>query len=498
MDNIKERKSQSNTRKIVIAVVAVLIVLAGVILFILPEILEKRRESLIEEKLSLGQKYLSEMDYENAAAAFSEVIKIDDKNMGAYFGLGKAYLELEKWPEATDSYNKVVSIDDKNTEAYIGLGDAYVGQEEWGSAVDGYDNAIGTIMDLVLADTPEIAEETLPDRKKILSAANLADSEYMTDDELRLIEALTGGKDKEESANQETTVAQNYTAGNTWNIIKKRNTAMKNDINELERTGGNTEKYSDYLSWFVTVTVQIVEPSIGIPIADAEVIYPNIENPALSPRKVITDSNGIAHFKARNKSTATLTISDSNHGERSVDIDVNTDLSEAEPVQIPLYGDISNVNAKVVEEWKEEFNGHTYCLIKPDSIVYWREALVICEELGGHLLTITSAEEKDFIIEYLSRQEIHKNIGSWPVNIGAYKIEGDDTWKWVTDEDASYLNKELAGIIRENYYADRDPLHIIKLQVANTGSEKEGYSLYDSWWEENTYNAIGFVIEWDT
>ena len=130
--------------------------------------------------------------------------------------------------------------------------------------------------------------------------------------------------------------------------------------------------------------------------------------------------------------------------------------------------------------------------------MYWREALVICEELGGHLLTITSAEEKDFIIEYLSRQEIHKNIGNWPVNIGAYKIEGDDTWKWVTDEDASYLNKELAGKIRENYYADRDPLHIIKLQVANIGSEKEGYSLNDSWWEENTYNAIGFVIEWDT
>ena len=46
----------------------------------------------IAEQLSLGEKYLLEMDYEKAILAFNKVIKVDPRNVKAYLGLADAYV----------------------------------------------------------------------------------------------------------------------------------------------------------------------------------------------------------------------------------------------------------------------------------------------------------------------------------------------------------------------------------------------------------------------
>lgn len=63
----------------------------------------------IEEKLRLGQKYLSELDYDRAVAEFTDVIKIDDKTVEAYVGLGEAYSGKRDWTLAVGNYDKAVS-----------------------------------------------------------------------------------------------------------------------------------------------------------------------------------------------------------------------------------------------------------------------------------------------------------------------------------------------------------------------------------------------------
>ena len=55
----------------------------------------------------------------------------------------------------------------------------------------------------------------------------------------------------------------------------------------------------------------------------------------------------------------------------------------------------------------------------------WSEARVYCEKVGGHLATITSADEQKFI-DYL-------NKGSKSLWIGAYRDEYF-LWYWVTGE----------------------------------------------------------------
>jgi len=48
----------------------------------------------IEELLSLGEKYLLELDYENAIVTFQKVISIEPRNAASYKGLAKAYVGM--------------------------------------------------------------------------------------------------------------------------------------------------------------------------------------------------------------------------------------------------------------------------------------------------------------------------------------------------------------------------------------------------------------------
>lgn len=54
----------------------------------------------IRKALQLGQKYLSELDYEEAVVSFNEVIAIDPMSVDAYLGLAEAYEGLGDMEEA--------------------------------------------------------------------------------------------------------------------------------------------------------------------------------------------------------------------------------------------------------------------------------------------------------------------------------------------------------------------------------------------------------------
>lgn len=72
-----------------IVILAVLIVLLAVV-FVSGSGDAKR----LREQLDLGQKYLSELEYDQAVAAFTEAVAIDPKSVDAYMGLADAYIGL--------------------------------------------------------------------------------------------------------------------------------------------------------------------------------------------------------------------------------------------------------------------------------------------------------------------------------------------------------------------------------------------------------------------
>ncbi|WP_031554944.1 tetratricopeptide repeat protein [Oribacterium sp. FC2011] len=75
----------------------------------------------IHKQLELGNKFLAELDYEQAILAFNKVIKIDPKNTDAYMGLGDAYYGKAKnagdyntadtlYTNATENYGIVINL----------------------------------------------------------------------------------------------------------------------------------------------------------------------------------------------------------------------------------------------------------------------------------------------------------------------------------------------------------------------------------------------------
>lgn len=64
----------------------------------------------------------------------------------------------------------------------------------------------------------------------------------------------------------------------------------------------------------------------------------------------------------------------------------------------------------------------------------WKQAEKICNLYGGHLVTITSQKEQDFINQLISN---YSNQFCW---VGATDENSEGKWKWITGEEFSYTN----------------------------------------------------------
>ncbi|MDD7516461.1 lectin-like protein [Ruminococcus flavefaciens] len=136
---------------------------------------------------------------------------------------------------------------------------------------------------------------------------------------------------------------------------------------------------------------------------------------------------------------------------------------------------------------KQEFNGHTYQRFDATSetTFMWREANKFCQEQGGHLVTITSAEEQTFIESLLS----DGNMDVYWIGATVYALE----FKWVTGEETSYTNwaKGQPDNAYEGYHVE---IHRIRLPSGpayswgDTDDDGEFFGL----------DKTGFICEWDS
>ena len=119
----------------------------------------------------------------------------------------------------------------------------------------------------------------------------------------------------------------------------------------------------------------------------------------------------------------------------------------------------------------------------------WQEAKAYCEILGGHLVTITSQGEQEFITELLSDYPL-KNL-YW---IGLYR---DSQWAWVTGEDFSYAHwayreptsgqNEVCGEIYGN-----------PISGFRRGEWNDSFNQADTISGFWNLSNVGFICEWET
>ncbi len=90
-----------------------------------------------------------------------------------------------------------------------------------------------------------------------------------------------------------------------------------------------------------------------------------------------------------------------------------------------------------------EPNGHSYDVITGETTLTWEEAAAMAESMGGHLVTITSSAENDFVAWLVTTYGSPDYQRYW---LGGYQTDGDNepdgSWAWVTGETWAYTNWE--------------------------------------------------------
>ncbi|MGN0542908.1 MAG: leucine-rich repeat protein [Acutalibacteraceae bacterium] len=138
----------------------------------------------------------------------------------------------------------------------------------------------------------------------------------------------------------------------------------------------------------------------------------------------------------------------------------------------------SNIASLFPMYYSSVYNGHTYGRFETSCT--WQEAKLVCEMLGGHLATVTSAEEMTVIQSLLSEGTPDSY---W---LGATDEETEGTWKWITGEDFNY---SLWGYGQPDNCGDVEDY----LETWGRGSSWNDNDNYGN----NTGATRGFVCEYE-
>ena len=114
-------KKDSKKRIIIIAVIVVIIAIAAIV--ILGQV---RKQKEIKEGVEIGNRYLSQLNYEEAIACFKQVLEIDPKNREVNHLLADAYIGKEEYVYAENIYLDLIKEDKKEPQAYIDLTELYI------------------------------------------------------------------------------------------------------------------------------------------------------------------------------------------------------------------------------------------------------------------------------------------------------------------------------------------------------------------------------------
>ncbi len=161
---------------------------------------------------------------------------------------------------------------------------------------------------------------------------------------------------------------------------------------------------------------------------------------------------------------------------------------------------------QVVPEDALKYEGHFYKIY--EESLPWNEARRACEEKGGHLVTVTSQGEQDFLVSMIEESGTEKKH-FW---LGASDEEEEGQWTWVTGESMDYTNWEFAKHVQPSNSRDTDSEHgedYLELQMTRPEDDEEEYTTWNDTTDEGTaykyegepeYYSLryfGYICEWE-
>lgn len=130
-----------------------------------------------------------------------------------------------------------------------------------------------------------------------------------------------------------------------------------------------------------------------------------------------------------------------------------------------------------------------------DVSTTWSEARAACEALGGHLVTVTSAEEEEAFLERII-QEAGSRKNYW---MGAYAPASDNVFEWITGEAFTYT--KWAADQPDRDYENR----LMMYTYDNPKSSGNTAYCWNNLIDDGTFGSeswfgvdnFGYVCEWD-
>ena len=195
------------------------------------------------DKIELGQKYLTELNYTEAIASFTEAIKLDQNNIQAYMGRAEAYVALGEYDKALADYRFIsgTTEDMPYTRAlsYIGQAEVHEKMEQPARAVSDYGLA-----------------------KALLKASDVGKAENVSEEDVsaKLVQVL-------------------YVHAALCETLKNYNTALE-DYNDLLELGENTAAKRDEV---LSQLGETAEDENGLTDAEEPAAESTAEEPAEEP-----------------------------------------------------------------------------------------------------------------------------------------------------------------------------------------------------------------------
>ena len=85
-------------------------------------------------------------------------------------------------------------------------------------------------------------------------------------------------------------------------------------------------------------------------------------------------------------------------------------------------------------------NGNTYDIFTYEGSLTWDQASLMAQDMGGHLVTITSAAENDFVSALVADQGFGNRERYWLGGYQPFPNGDENVWAWVTGEAWDYTN----------------------------------------------------------
>ena len=139
-------KKKSNKKQLTIALIIIVCISALVICFMYKSLWSASAK--VEKKLSIGEQFLADLDYDEALECYLEAIKIDKKCVDAYLGASEAYMAMGRMDEALEvlkiGYNETqnakiqeqISIIDANEDKRQSIEIAENGESNSATSID--------------------------------------------------------------------------------------------------------------------------------------------------------------------------------------------------------------------------------------------------------------------------------------------------------------------------------------------------------------------------